>query len=458
VTITYCPECLKKQREINRLKEELAGVKAKLRYQERTAKEGFFGSSTPSAKVPVKSNTLAERQERRGGAPKGHPGHGRQAIGWAQADRVEPVALRGLCPNCGGRLESVEYRERGVLEAAPVRLQRVLYRLERKRCIRCRRVGEARAPGVLPKGLYSNSFLTHVAVQHYVHGVPLGSLERQLGIGHGSLVQALHRLAERFQTVSDQMIAEYRQAPVRHADETGWRTDGQNGYTWLFCTPHLSLFRFRKTRAASVAQDLLGSAPLPGHLIVDRYGVYNKSPCALQYCYAHLLRLVQDLKKDFPNDREVHRFVAALAPLLVQAMGLRRRPLPRRAFRRRADAIRRRMERLVHRPAHHPGVQSVQDVFRQNHDRLYHWTEDPSIPAENNLAERELRPLVIARKISFGSQSDAGARTREILMSVLLTLKKRTPHLTAAFQYALDHLASDPCLDPHRLLFPPHSS
>jgi len=46
------------------------------------------------------------------------------------------------------------------------------------------------------------------------------------------------------------------------------------------------------------------------------------------------------------------------------------------------------------------------------------------VPADNNRAERELRPLVIARKVSFGSQSDAGAQTREILMTVLHTLKK----------------------------------
>src|SRR6266849_5492708 len=71
--LTYCPECLKKQQEIARLK-------ARLRYQERTAREGFFGSSTPSAKVPVKANT-AERglDTAPGGARPGHKGHGRKA-------------------------------------------------------------------------------------------------------------------------------------------------------------------------------------------------------------------------------------------------------------------------------------------------------------------------------------------------------------------------------------------
>jgi len=70
--------------------------------------------------------------------------------------------------------------------------------------------------------------------------------------------------------------------------------------------------------------------------------------------------------------------------------------------------------------------------------RLFHRVEDPLIPAENNFAERELRPLVIARKISFGSQSDAGARTREIMMTILHTLEKRSPNVEAAFKAALN--------------------
>ena len=80
------------------------------------------------------------------------------------------------------------------------------------------------------------------------------------------------------------------------------------------------------------------------------------------------------------------------------------------------------------------------------------------MPADNNRAERELRPLVIARKVSFGSQSEAGARTREPLMRVLHTLRKRTNDLTAAFQRALDRLAEDPRVDLYKLLFRSDSS
>ena len=104
--------------------------------------------------------------------------------------------------------------------------------------------------------------------------------------------------------------------------------------------------------------------------------------------------------------------------------------------------------------ASHPAAQQMQDLFRQKADRLYHWTRDPAIPAENNLTERELRPLVIARRVSFGSQSDRRAATRETLMTVLHTVRKRIPGPAAAFKAALDQLAQTPDADPFMLLFP----
>ena len=79
---------------------------------------------------------------------------------------------------------------------------------------------------------------------------------------------------------------------------------------------------------------------------------------------------------------------------------------------------------------------------------------DPRIPAENNYAERELRPTVIARKVSFGSQSDAGAKTRSSLMTLLYTAKKRLKDesLEEWFKGALDRIAEDPTLNIASLL------
>lgn len=311
----------------------------------------------------------------------------------------------------------------------------------------------AKPPGVLPKGLYSNRLLTYVAVQHYVHGHTLGQIERQTGLGYSSLVDALHQLSQRFQEVPQALLGAYRQAPVKHADETSWRTEGRNGYAWLFCTQDTSLYRFRGTRSARIAREVFGDGPLPGVLLVDRYKGYNRMPCSLQYGYAHLLRDVKDLDKALGEDPEVHAFVEALVPQLASAIRLRGLGLPRRQFLRQAAQIKGNILGIVNHPAHHPALQTMQDLFREKADRMYPWADDPRVPADNNRAERELRPLVIARKISFGSQSEAGARTRETLMTVLHTLRKRVPDVTTAFQSALDQLAEQPDADPAKFLF-----
>ncbi len=108
----------------------------------------------------------------------------------------------------------------------------------------------------------------------------------------------------------------------------------------------------------------------------------------------------------------------------------------------------------VESPAQHPGIQKIQNIFRENAPWLYHWTtRHPVIPAENNRAERELRPLVIARKLGFGSQSEQGLKTREVPMSVLHTLNKQTENLFATYTRALDALTINPTRNLYQLLF-----
>ena len=202
-----------------------------------------------------------------------------------------------------------------------------------------------------------------------------------------------------------------------------------------------------------MAKEVFGTQRLPGTLVVDRYNGYNQMPCSIQYCYAHLLREVQDLGKEFPEVSEVSQFVARFAPLLAEAMKLRAQELTAAQFRQQARELKVEIKALVHSPAQHPGIQKIQNIFRDRATRLYHWAKNPAIPADNNRAERELRPLVIARKISFGSQSEQGALTRETLMSVLHTLRKRTKDVFGAFKRALDALAQDEKRDPCELLF-----
>ena len=216
-------------------------------------------------------------------------------------------------------------------------------------------------------------------MQHYLFGVPLGRLEAQISIGYGTLVGALHRL-DAIRRCALMARAGVRASPVKHADETGWRNDGHNGYAWLFATATISISRFRSTRSASVAQEVFGTGPLPGVLGVDRYNGYNKAPVALQYCYAHLLREVQDCGREFEDNAEVQLFVDTFA-WFATAMTLRRIAISDDDFRRQAGALKQQIFDAVGAPALHPAIHRLQGIFRDHPERLYHWAADRSVPA-----------------------------------------------------------------------------
>lgn len=457
-----CRDCLRKSIEIDelkaentRLRQENTRLRRQLGKEHRLVTEPPFGSATPSSKQPLKPNSLEENQRRRGGARPGHPGHGRKVPPPDERIALPPAAC---CPECGGPLDLVEWRHRQVVDALPLRVTVRDYHFAHQRCRRCGRTCDAPIPEVLPKAMLSNQLTAVVAAEHYLHGVPMGQVARRTGIGEGTLFNAMHQLAGRLVDVPGQVADELRQAPCRHADETPWRTDGANGYAWFFGNHHSSLFRFGLSRAGSAVTETLGKEPLPGALVVDRYAGYNVSPCPLQYCYAHLLRDLQDIHKDCPDSDEVAAFVQTLAPLLADAMHLPREPLDDDAYYARANRLKQQIIEAVERPARHLAVQGYQTIFRQHRQRLFHWVDDRRIPPDNNFAERALRPTVIARKLSFGSQSANGAATRSILMTTLHSLAKRAPSPADSLRDALNSLIINPAANLAHILFPPHSN
>jgi transposase len=456
--VNTCLGCLEKQREIDRLKEENQRLKAALRYRQRKLADGAFGSSTPSSQIPLKANSKPEDQAKPGGALKGHLGHGRRSTSPQQADCVKAVALPAPCPHCGSELLSKGTRQRTVIDIDAVEVQEILYRLERKLCLGCGRTLQAQPPGVLAKSALGNQLLTEILDGHYLQGIPLGRLCANFRINIGTVIDSLHRLAALLQPSVKPLVAEYRATAVRHADETRWRTDGMSGYCWLFATSQVSLYLFRRTRSASIVKEVLGENRLAGVLVVDRYAAYNRAPCGLQYCYAHLLREVEDLAKENPQESEVQTFTAALIPLLAQAQHLRAQAISDRQYYKQARQIKEKIIETSQQPARHLGIRRIQDIFIDNPERLYHWVENRRVPAENNLSERELRPTVIARKVSFGSQSDAGAKSREVLMSVLHSLRKRVEQPKKRLKEVLDRIATSEVEDVFKMLFETDSS
>jgi transposase len=445
---------LEKQCEIDRLKEEIKSLRQKLNLNQRKIKQGFFGSSTPSAKVPVKANSLAENQAKKGGGKVGHRGVGRQGFPPAEADEQRTAQVtQESCETCQCRLQRLSANERDSYELERERARKIHYRIERKICPQCRKTVSAKVANALPRASLSNALIVEIAEQHYLLGRTLGQIAERFELPDATVTASLQRVGKLLQPCLAQLQALYRAAVVRHADETGWRTDGANGWSWYFGSAEVSLHLFRQTRGLSVVREVLGVEQLEGVLVVDRYASYHRVPCRIQYCYAHLWREMNDLGREFESNVEVQQYTQALKLRLGDAMQLRRRDLSEALYRQEAERIKGEILSLSEYSVTHPGVRKWQDFFVEKAERLYQWCESALIPAENNYAEREIRKVVIARKMSFGSQSEEGAQTREIWTSVLQSLKKREAQPRDKLVSALNELSVNENYDLVAVLF-----
>ena len=115
-------------------------------------------------------------------------------------------------------------------------------------------------------------------------------------------------MARKSQPGLARIVDRIRASPVVHADETGWRQDGANGYVWTFSAPTDRYF-LRRGRNKEVVDEVLGE-PFSGVLVSDFYAAYNHYPGLKQRCWAHLLREAHDLKALYPKDQKLARWAA----------------------------------------------------------------------------------------------------------------------------------------------------
>ena len=212
-----------------------------------------------------------------------------------------------------------------------------------------------------------------------------------------------------------------RASPVVQADETGWRENGQNGYVWFAGTPTGErYFEYHHSRAGAVINTLLGE-DFSGVLGSDFYAGYNDTPGGRhQRCWAHLLRDLHDLKEDHAASLEVgdlgqgsQRRLPAREEWLAQGRARER------AYRELVLLIRALGEQFAQAKGH--PCQTLAKRLLRHQDELFVFVREPGVSADNNLAERSLRPLVVSRKISGGTRSPVGSQTRMTLTSLFQT-------------------------------------
>lgn len=449
-------------RENDRLRERnryLEAENARLRKEQnkdiRTAREKPFGNDTPSSKVTFKPDAKGEASARQGGGARGHAGHGRKAADESDADETVRVPRPAKCDVCGGDLVDFKTEERTVRVAVAPHYRTVRYVIATGWCPDCRRQVSEKVTGVLPHFAASNALLAQNVLDRYVYGMTVGTQSARTGLGKGTLFNEYEALARLLRPCMHRLLALYRLSYAKGADETTWRCNGRNGYVYAFFADGIALFRFRGTRKSYVAAEVFGRGDCFGVLVRDRYPGYdNTFRGRQQYCYEHLKRDCLGLLEREPENAEYKAFVPKFVGLLREAMSLRRRAKTDAEYYSEAGRIKSEMLGMINAEARDADLQKYQDVFRRHPDRVFQWVCDRNIPAENNMSERGVRRTVIARKTCGGSQSDKALMTREVLQSVIESLRLRHPDPVGKLAEALDAYAANPKTRIEDLLFP----
>ena len=409
--------------------------------------EGQQKPPTDAGKKPepppwVKANRPASPRKNQKKRKKGSHGFARRRE--EPTHRVEHATAS--CPDCqvalsGGRVRG----SRQVITLPRVRARVTEHVVLERACPRCRKrwtpdpdwsaitVGRQR---------FGHSVQSEVSVLREECRLPFRVIQRYLkwrfglGLSLGELVGLVRGAAEHGREEYGRLRQEIRASPVVYGDETGWREDGRNGYLWSFSTPKVRYFLYRPSRGRTVVEEVLGDE-FEGVLVSDFHGAYNVYQGPHQRCWTHLLRDIHRLNEQYPQDPDLARWSLQVREVYDQA---RAYPGPepglpetvRRARRVKQQLQYQRQLWAICKP--YLGSDAPMRVLCQRVERflpeLFTFVAEPLASADNNAAERSLRPPVVSRKISGGTRSGQGSETKSILASLFGTwrLEGRNPY------------------------------
>ncbi len=398
--------------------------------------------STPSAMVPVYQKPQTSQRKKKPGAKRGHEGSRRKTPEKIDA-RVEHRLE--VCPCCGGPVQRCKRKRTRIIEDIPSQITPVVteHTIHRDYCPACKKHVEPVVPDAMPNATLGHHIVALSSWFHYGLGVTIGQTIDILAshlhteISAGGLVDGWRRLAEALFGWYEQIAIEAKSGAVLHADETGWRVDGQTHWLWCFCNHRCCYYMIDASRGNAALQKFFTEA-YRGTLVADFWAAYDSVHADdYQKCLPHLLREL--LKVDEYNGGvEWAGFSKQLKRLARDGMRLKkRRDFSAKRYASRIQLIHRRLCKLADANYADADANRLGHRISKYRDQLFTFLDTPGVPADNNHAERQIRPAVIIRKNSLCNRSEEGAARQAILMSVYRTLKMRGLDATKTIADAL---------------------
>jgi transposase len=419
--------------------------------QEQLHQTSRNSSRPPSSDPPLPQRPHRPRGQRRRGGQPGHPGATRTLIPVEEVDEVVLIKP-AQCTHCQAPLSGDDPQpwRHQVIELPPIKPVVTEYQWHQLACPACGETTRAPWPAGVPSrtygprvqatvalctGAYRLSKRTTQQVMNEVFGVPL-SVGTISPLEQATTAAVAAPVEEARTYVHEQAVA--------HLDETSWCQGGKRAWLWVAVTSWVTVFVVRLSRGGQVARELLGET-FSGILVTDRYSAYNWYPVRWrQLGWAHLLRDFEAMRgRGGRSEESGDALLAQALQMFAWWHRVRDGTLKRSTFRSYMSPLRREVERLLEAGSR-CGVPKTAGTCRdilKRREALWTFVQVEGVEPTNNTAERSIRPGVLWRKGSFGTQSAEGSRFVESMMTVVATLKQQQrnvlEYLTAACEAAL---------------------
>ena len=412
-------------KKIKELEEENLRLKLDLKeFRER------YWLKTKKKEDPVEGEDESPKKR---GAPKGHPGWYRKKPD--HIDETQEVTLQ-TCPGCGSTdlTECADVDEHIQEDVVLPMVKATLFRHHQYWCKHCKDVvSKETGDGELP-----NSFIGPVAKSLAVwlkYDIKMSDRDLQrlfeqmfhLKIDPSSIPGFRNQLARHAGSVYDKLKQTLCESKQVYVDETGWKLNGDRHQLWSASNDRVSVFMIHKSRGLKALQEFLGEH-FNGTLISDFYSVYDKFKALFhQRCNVHLIRELKKILKSWPDDEPTQTYGKKLKQWAQDALALKRdwmnNVFSQDVFEDRRRQIKDQMDQFQFpNPDRKPLVRMAKRMEKYK-DKLLTFLYDPAVEGHNNRAERQIRPNVIFRKLTFGNRSVQGTLNHSMFMSVIQTAK-----------------------------------
>lgn len=427
-----CAKCAGMARQVTRLERENERLRQRVTELEQAVEQAQRAGKRQAAPFSKGGSGQDWQPGRRAGEGYGQRARRRLPD---QVDRDIDVPLPTACPRCGGQVEHERVAEQYQEELPEVRPVVTRFHVHIGRCRRCGRRIQARHPQqtsdalgaaaaqVGPRALalavqlnktIGASMAKTATVLRQVSGITLTA---------GGLSQALNRTAKQAAPTYDALVEAVRHSPVVAPDETGWRVGGRLHWLWTFVGDQVTVYRIQPGRGFKQAAAVLGEQ-YAGVLERDGWAPYRQfSAAAHQTCSAHLLRRCHELLETARGG--ARHIPLTVKHLLLDGLALRAErdtgQLTPAQLAGGVAALERRLDELLARRVRHTPNRRLLKHLSHERDALFTYLKRDGVEATNWRAEQALRPAVVNRKVWGGNRTSAGARTQEVLASLLRT-------------------------------------